>query len=388
MNEALRNSILSCVEGRSEEQVEYIVKLCEQNSYTYNAQGTNLVAEMLLDRLGPLFPHRESCWQDSVGNNLILRTRPDSESIYLLGHMDTVFPPDHPFQECRFDGEWVIGPGVGDMKGGLAVIVYALSALAEVGVLEGIAATVVLGADEEVGSVTSHAIYENERSKAWACLVAECAGPAGEVVLSRNGKAGIKMKCRGESRHVGRVSGGKRSAILELAHKIVALEDLNGCYPGVSVNVGTVEGGLGPCTVPGRASCLVDLRWRTDEYYEQVLRRVREIAEEPIQPGCDCGVEILNRRPAMARSRETDGLYEKLRGVAGSMGVRLGSEHRQGSSDANYFGAAGVPTVDGLGPVCEDDHTPSERVHIPSIASRTSLLALFLAEYGKNGQRH
>jgi glutamate carboxypeptidase len=270
------------------------------------------------------------------------------------------------------------------MKGGLAVIVYALRSLHHAGILSRSNVTLILSADEEIGAVTSRPIYERERLNAAACLVAECAGPSGEVVVSRNGKAGLRLDCSGEDRHVGKVSDNKKSAVLEMAHKVIALEALNLSLPGVSINVGKIDGGLGPCTVPVEASCLVDIRWVEEKHYQAALRRIQDMVDEPACPGCACTLAVLNHRPAMPLTSETEALYDAVERLARSIGMSVGSEHRQGTSDANFFGSAGIPTVDGLGPVCLDDHTPDERIHIPSLSARTTLLALLIADLGQS----
>jgi glutamate carboxypeptidase len=268
------------------------------------------------------------------------------------------------------------------MKGGLAVLVYALKALRECGIMDRLGITLILGADEEIGSAMSHTLYERERGNAIACLTAECAGPNGEIVVSRNGKAGVRLECYGEERHVGSVSGEKTSAVLEIAHKIAALESLNDYDSALTVNVGTVNGGLGPSTVPGHASCLVDLRWRHERQYDDLLDKVRRIASGAHQPLSRYRLTVLNHRPAMPPNYRTENMFEALARTANSLGIDLGSEHRRGTSDANYFGSVGIPTLDGFGPVCERDHTPNERIFIPSLAERTALLALFLAGPG------
>lgn len=383
MDDSLKDGIRSYVDDHAGEQLEFTIGLCNQNSYTYNKNGTERVAGMVRDRLGGLLQHEETVRQEEVGDHHILRTRPVSRGLYLLGHMDTVFPPDHPFQECTSDGPWLTGPGVGDMKGGLAVIAYALLALHDSGVLDRLDVTLILSADEEIGAVTSRAVYEKERGNATACLVMECAGPGGEVVVSRNGKAGLRLECLGEDKHVGRVLEDKRSAILEMSHKVLALEALNGCFPGVTVNVGRVEGGLGPCTVPAQARSLIDVRWLEEQHYEIVLAKIRDIADKQVCPGCVCTMKVLNHRPAMPTTEASKALYEVLEKVARSVEITVGREHRRGTSDANFFGSTGVPTLDGLGPVCHDDHTPKERILIPSLSARTTLVALLLAELGR-----
>ena len=382
MDESLKDEIQSFTSACAEEELQFVIDLCHENSYTYNPAGTNRVAEMVLDTLGGILPYHEMIEQTEVGNHHVLRTHKTGKAIYLLGHMDTVFPPDHPFKRCKRDGDWLTGPGTGDMKGGIAAVVYALKALSEMGLLSRLPITLILGADEETGAATSHDLYEREAGRAAACLVTECAGVGGEVVLSRNGKAGASLDCFGREMHVGRGSGEKASAILEIAHKIVALEALNGFRDGVTINVGTVEGGLGPCTIPGHASSLLDMRWPDEADYGGLLDEIRRIAGAREQIGCRCEITILNHRPAMPLTEATEKMFGRLKEVAASIGLDLKYEHRRGTSDANYFGSAGVPTIDGLGPVCVDDHTPQERILIPTLTTRTTLLTLFLAEHG------
>ncbi|UCF06387.1 MAG: M20/M25/M40 family metallo-hydrolase [bacterium] len=382
MDPSSKDRIVSFVKEHAEEQLEFVTALCNENSYTYNPEGTNRAAEMVLDTAGGLFPHHEVIDETEVGNHHILRSRTGSKAIYLLGHLDTVFPPDHPFQTCTAEGDWLTGPGTGDMKGGLAVLVYALKALQECGAMDRLDITLILGTDEEIGSAMSHTLYKRERKKAIACLTAECAGPNGEVVVSRNGKAGVRLDCDGEECHVGNVSGEKTSAVLEMAHKIIALESLNDYHPEVTVNVGSVEGGLGPSTVPGHASCLVDLRWRDEKHYDDLLEKVHGFARDTLLPLSRCRLTVLNHRPAMPLHEGTERMFDALERTAGLLGITIGREHRRGTSDANYFGSSGVPTLDGFGPVCEGDHTPRERILIPSLAERTTLLTLFLANHG------
>jgi len=377
------------VRGQAEAQLRLVTDLCDQNSHTYHAEGTNRVAEMILRQLKGLFRRHEVAGRAGVGNHHILRTLPADaprapKSIYLLGHMDTVFPPDHPFQKCRREGDWLVGPGTGDMKGGLAVIVYALKALGRSGLLEELDVTLILGADEEIGSATSRSLYQAEARNARACLAAECAGAEGQIVVSRNGKAGARLDCFGRGCHVSAIAGEKASAVVEMARKVLALEALGEDHSGVTINVGRLEGGLGPSTVPAHASCLFDMRWRDEECYESLLEDVRRVARERTELGCRCELSILNHRPAMPVSRRTEEMFEALRRLAGSVGISVTAEHRRGTSDANFFGAAGVPTLDGFGPICVDDHTPDERVFIPSLAERTALLALFLSYLGSD----
>ncbi|KPJ96104.1 MAG: hypothetical protein AMS18_01570, partial [Gemmatimonas sp. SG8_17] len=189
MEADIREKLVAFTERHAAEQLQFLIDLSRQNSYTYNKAGTDRLAELILSKIGGLFPSHRVAEQAEVGNHHVLSSAAGRKSICVLGHMDTVFPPEHPFRDCRLEGDRLHGPGTGDMKAGLATIVYAILALKEAGLFEAIPLTIVLGGDEEVGSVTSRPVYEAERGNALACLVIEGAGPAGEIVVSRNGKA-------------------------------------------------------------------------------------------------------------------------------------------------------------------------------------------------------
>ena len=266
------------------------------------------------------------------------------------------------------------------MKGGLAVFVYALKALHQTGFLKKLNITLILGSDEENGSSTSRSLYEKERENASVCLVAECAGENGEIVVSRNGKAGGRLECRGRGQHVATATRKKQSAILGIAHILIALESLNEFLPGIMVNVGRIEGGLGPGTVPADASFLFDLRWENEDHFGLLLEQIQKIVSESETAQSQSSFTILNHRPAMPHSKETERLLSCLKRTADSIGQDILTEHRRGTSDGNYFAAAGVPTLDGFGPVGLRDHTPDERILISSLKERTALLSLFLLD--------
>jgi len=268
------------------------------------------------------------------------------------------------------------------MKGGLAVIVYALKALAHAELLSQLDVVLIVNSDEEIGSAGSESLFLEERKNAAACLVAECAGLDGELVVSRNGKLGGRIDSFGCDRHVGDGTHEKSSAILELAHRIIVLESLNASQPGVSLNVGKIEGGLAPNTVPAKASALVDVRWREQVHKRDLLEKIHKTLDQPVQAGCRTEFTVLNSRPAMPFTRGGEDLYSLARRAGRLLGLEIGSQHRRGTSDANFFAASGVPTLDGFGPVCRFDHTAAEQIRISSLLERSKLMAHFLFEYG------
>jgi glutamate carboxypeptidase len=378
----LKERLLAIIDAQARDQLDFLQALCHQNSFTYHKEGADRAGSMIREQMEGLMPVHKIFRQWDTGDHILFRNKPSRKAVYLVGHLDTVFPPDHPFQTCRRRGDRLHGPGTGDMKGGLAVIIYALKTLKKAGCLDRMSLAFLVNSDEEIGSVTSKAVFMEERKHASACLVGECAGPKGEIVTGRNGKLGARIECFGRAHHVGTGSHDKASAILELARKIVALEGLNASLPGVSLNVGKIDGGLSTCTVPDRAGCLLDVRWTQEEHRDHLVDKIRQTLASPSQPGCRSTCEILNERPAMPAGEKTKKILRLLRRAAADLGLDIAEEHRRGTSDANLFGAAGIPTLDGFGPVSEGDHTPDEFIMISSLKERTALLALFLAKYG------
>ncbi|MEE4218464.1 MAG: M20/M25/M40 family metallo-hydrolase [Xanthomonadales bacterium] len=380
----LRREVIAFIDAHEKEQLEFLVRLCDQNSYSFNPDGVNKVGEMIVDNLNGIMPVHEVETLEKVGRTHIFRSSEHAKSIYLLGHMDTVFPPEHAFQACSVNGDVLAGPGTGDMKGGLVVIIYALKALHHAGVLRELKISTIFNSDEEIGSKYSRPVMERERERAAMCLVTECAGLDNQIVISRNGKMGARMSSFGKPQHVSVGNHEKSSAILEAARKIIDIEALNAIYPGVSLNVGKVSGGLGPATIAAEAEAYVDIRWEHEEHKDRLIGNVQSIVAQQALAGCHSEFEVLNWRPSMPYTGRNRELIDIIQSTAGEIGQQVPAEHRRGSSDANYFGSAGVPTVDGLGPISQWDHTADEYISIPSLHDRTRLLASVLLRLGES----
>ena len=377
------NTLRLFLESKRQEQLQFLIDICNQNSYSFNRSGVEKVAAMIHEHMSDMFPIHETDSQPKFADHHLYRSGKNQKYIYLVGHMDTVFPPDHPFQSCIIDKDMLFGPGTGDMKGGLTVIIYALKALKHVNLLKDLPISVIFNSDEEVGSKTSYRLFEQERKKASICLVTECAGVNNEIVISRNGKLGARIRSHGKSRHVGFGTHEKSSAILEIAHKIIALESLNDSIPDFNLNIGKIEGGLGPATIPSEATAYIDMRWRDDAHKNIILKKIAEIMGNRAQPGCSSEFEILNSRPAMPYTGRNSVLLDLLKQTGKQLDLQILTEHRRGTSDANFFGSFNIPTLDGLGPFSEHDHTENEYIRISSLYERTFLLAVFILQCAK-----
>jgi glutamate carboxypeptidase len=387
MDNQIIKDLLTFLDTHREEQLKFLVDICNQNSYTFFKDGTDRVSDLIYPQIIDLLPHHQSITQKKIGNFHRFTNSPDKKAIYLVGHLDTVFPADFPFQKCKHQGNILYGPGTADMKGGLAIIVYTLKVLAFLQILNRLNVTLILNSDEEIGSVYSKDFILNETKNAEICLVAECAGPKGEIVVSRNGKLGARIDSWGEGRHIGHGTQEKSSAIVELAQKVLAMESLNGSLSGVSLNVGKIEGGLGPSTVPSHAYCLLDVRWIEQKHRKILLEKINKFMSNSSQPNCWSEFNVLNSRPAMPVTPGNEHLFKIVQDVGKDLDKVIRQEHRRGTSDANFFSSASVPTLDGFGPEGGNDHTPEEFIKISTLKERTALLTLFLMRYLEEKER-
>jgi glutamate carboxypeptidase len=296
--------------------------------------------------------------------------------ILMIGHMDTVFDPGtaaaRPF---RVDGDRAFGPGVSDMKGGLLTGFFAVESLQAVG-FDGFGSiTYICNPDEEIGSPWSREMIRAEATNADVAFVLEGARENGDVVSSRKGVTDYRIEIVGRAAHAGVEPERGRSAILEAAYKTVALHALNDRWPGVTVNVGVVEGGTRPNVVAEGCSIHVDVRSPHDDTLALAESEVERIANEHTVP--DVAATVIGGKWHRPMEKRDGGarLAALASDVAGELGFELRDASTGGASDANTTSAAGVATLDGLGPIGGDDHGPREWIDVSSVVPRISLLA-------------
>jgi glutamate carboxypeptidase len=298
----------------------------------------------------------------------------------MIGHTDTVFDPgtaaERPF---RIEGDRALGPGVTDMKGGLLTGFFAVETLLAAG-FDGFGRiTYVNNPDEEIGSPWSREVILSEAANADAALVLEGARENGDIVSSRKGVLDVRFEITGRAAHAGVEPERGRSAILEAAHKTVAIQALNGRWPGVTANVGVVAGGTRPNVVPERCVIEFDVRSPHEDTFEQAGEAVRQIAQTHTVP--DVSVQMFSHgwhRP-MEKKEGGARLAALAIQVASELGFELKDASTGGASDANTTSGAGVPSLDGLGPIGGDDHGPNEWLDLTSVVPRISLLAGILS---------
>ncbi len=380
----MHENILSYLTPLQNEALGLLKRLVEIQSGSRNKAGLDRMARTMADVLAGILPHVRILAHAEYGDMVQARTAPAADGrkgFVLVGHMDTVFPADTDFTSFKEDEQRCYGPGVYDMKGGLVVAVYALKALKHFGLLEEIPVTFLCNSDEEIGSPASRPWIEEQARGALAAFVFEGGGLSGEVVTGRKGRLGLCLNVRGRAGHAAK-GGPKASAILELAHKIVALEALNDGTE-ITLNVGRVEGGIGPNTVPDSATALVDVRYLTLAGQHRAEQQIAIIVQACAVPGTSCACEIIAGRPPMPRSAANQALFQVFEALARSVECPVTDELRFGVSDANFIAGQGVPVLDGLGPMGDLDHSDREYILKHSVIKRAALTAAALAELWK-----
>jgi glutamate carboxypeptidase len=301
----------------------------------------------------------------------------DGPRLLLIGHMDTVFDPgtaaERPF---RIDDGTARGPGVTDMKSGLLAGLYALKAItAELGGLPFERLTFIANPDEEVGSPTSRPHIEAAAADVDACLVLECARANGDIVSSRKGILEAHLSVHGRAAHAGVEPEKGRSAIVEGARVVRDLHALNGRWPGVTVNVGKIAGGTRPNVVAERCELEVDVRSTTAGGLTEVEAAIREVAAATEVADTTVDVDVRVSWLPMEKLERSGRLVDHAISLAERLGFELHDAATGGASDANTTSGMGVPTLDGLGPIGGNDHSPAEYLEVESIVPRTTLVA-------------
>jgi glutamate carboxypeptidase len=375
-------ALLAWLRGHTEEGVALVEALARAESPSLVPESTRAAYAILateLERLGYLVRPLRG---ERTGDHLYARPearRRGSPRQLLVGHLDTVWPLGTlASMPVRRDGDLLYGPGVADMKGGLAVLVLALRALAEHGLEPPATPVVLVTSDEEVGSVESLPWLRRLARGADRALVLEAPlGRAGKLKTTRKGTGWFRVVVRGRAAHAGVEPARGRSAILELTYQVQRLFELNDPGRGVTVNVGTIDGGLRANVVAPEASALVDVRVPTAEDGRRVEAAIRSL--RPVTPGVTLEVEGRLARPPLEPTPRNRALWRAARDAAGRLGLPLEEAAVGGASDANYTSLL-TATLDGLGAVGEGAHAPDERILVPRLPERAALLALLLLE--------
>jgi glutamate carboxypeptidase len=312
------------------------------------------------------------------GDHLLAEIAGDGAPLLLLGHFDTVWPVGQlsrmPLVHDHKTG-LLHGPGVFDMKAGIAVSMLALRALADEP--EGVPPVRMLWTtDEEIGSGTSRSLIESVARECRAVLVLEPSLPGGGAKTSRKGVGEFELIVHGVSAHAGLDPDKGASAIHELAHQILAIEALQDPARGITLNVGVVEGGTRTNVVADRARAAIDVRVPTLAAAAALTSKLAALRPRSGRTRLELRGAIS--RPPLERTAAVASLFEMAQSVARALGVELVEGSAGGGSDGNFTGAVGVPTLDGLGPRGDGAHALHEHVVVEDLPWRAAFLAALI----------
>ncbi|MCA9131371.1 MAG: hydrolase [Planctomycetales bacterium] len=396
---------LQWLDGQIYENQRDLIQLANQNSASDNLDGLHRVSSWLQDWLGfeeatfeslPL-PARASI--DDFGVSAIVEggralrwdCRPKASRRVLFAiHYDTVFPIDSPFQSCQKVAEnRLLGPGVADAKGGIVVIRNALRALEKFHLSENCGWTILLNPDEEIGSPHSNELLRSMAPDFDFGLLFEPALPSGQLVCQRKGSGNYAVMVTGVAAHAGRHFEEGRNAITELSRLVNRLDELNGCRPGCTINVGSFRGGGPVNVVPDRAMARFNVRLVDDEsikWFDQKLADLAMSVNEKDGYSCKCfgGITSPPKVPGRAMQR----LMEHVE--TSSLALGLGNVEwvsTGGVCDGNKLASAGLPNVDTMGPIGGGLHSEDEWVDLLSIIEKSKLVVDIMKSYAASDLR-
>jgi len=378
---------LTALAAREHETHRLLERLVLVNSHSGSASGVNAVGNLLIEALAPLpLTLTVTTGEHGIRHLTFATARAESTpSALLVGHHDTVFPPGE-FEGYTVDGDVARGPGVLDMKGGLALVIAALHALHEAGALEALPLRLVSVGDEETGSIDSRPLLEELARTTRLALVFE-AGRAGDALITaRRGVGNARIEAHGVAAHAGNALADGVSAIWALSKYVDRVLGEQGAIPGASASVGLVRGGTARNTVPDHAVADVDLRFSDVAGQEALVAALHRHARavEQALPGARMTVDVTITRPPWARTDASSALARRYGDAQRTAGLEASEAPLVGGgSDANTLGALGVPTIDGLGPRGAGFHTRSEHALLSSLPKKAEALVRFLlAEHG------
>jgi len=369
------DSILSYARSKEREIIAFVRELVECESPSDDRVALDRFADLFASKIGDIAKAERLAGGPHLRATFDLPGAGKEGQILALGHSDTVWPigtlKPMPFREA--EGRlW--GPGVLDMKSGLAMFVFAMRALRDLDVPVRHHVVLQVNADEETGSETSRAWTEEAARQSRFVLVLEPGtGLEGKLKTARKGVGAYTVVVRGRASHAGVDFTSGASAIVELARQIERIAGFTKLSRGVTVNPGVIAGGSRTNVVAAEARVEVDIRIARFEdagYLEKSFRKLKPVDKR-------CAIEISGglNRPPMERTRAIRDLFRHAKRLARGIGVKIEESSTGGGSDGNFTAALGVPTLDGLGGVGEGAHALNESILADRIADRTALLA-------------
>lgn len=355
-------------------------KIININSYTQNKHGVDEVSSHMTRWLEELGFEKTIFKRELIGDHILYKTkRKDGLKILLLGHNDTVFPPN-TFENYSEDETWIYGPGVCDMKGGNIVALQSLRNIFEKN-SEIFNIDFLLVADEETGSDDSKEVSSQLAPDYDLCFVFEAAGENLELVTGRKGVGTFKIEIKGLAAHAGNNYSKGHDANLEASYKLQELIKLTNLEQGTTVNVGKIKGGIGANTISPKCEMILELRYTNFNEKNRVLEAIKKIVETSYVKGTSSILTGGIQRDVMEENQKQ---LELIKFFEDLTKQSIAIEKRGGVSDANIVSSFGVITLDGFGPFGDGDHTIKERALKASFEQRITMVTKILNYYQKS----
>ncbi len=378
MSDAKR--ILAYLDSKQDEFLDVLKQAVELESPTYESKAASARCGAFFQDLYKQLGFRITVLpQEECGDHFIAELGDSDETVYFVGHYDTVYPLGTlQSMPWKIEDGKAYGPGALDMKGGLIGIYYAVKALQDLKIPITKKIKIFVSADEEPGSKTSQKYIMEEARGCKCAFVAEPGKKnVGDIKTARLGKGGYKIIAHGKSSHSGNSPREGISAAVELGYQISQIMKLNDYERGITVTPVYIGAGTDDmCMVPGEGWITVDVRVTKLEYLKEVETALRQLT--PHLEGCRLEITGGMEKPPLEFNEQNQALFRKANKLANELGYELCENTVGGGSDGNFVASTGIPTLDGMGMSGEYLHNPKEYVNIGSIAPRVALLALLI----------
>ena len=390
-----QQAVLDWIDTQNEHMISLTESWSHINSGSYHFEGVRAMRVELATRFARLGGEQEVVPMaplasiDASGSErlipiaeaLTIRKRPDAPmQVLLVGHMDTVYGPEHPFQEPHFVNETILnGPGVADLKGGLAVMLTALEAFERSPFADRLGWQIVLNPDEEIGSISSNSLLKKACEGKKLGLIYEPALADGSLAGERKGSGNFSIVVCGRSAHAGRNPQDGRNAIVAAAELAQSLFALNGQRPGVTLNPAKIDGGSAMNVVPDLAVLRFNIRIQQASDEEWILSEIDRLIDALNSRDGFSAIRhgFFTRRPK-PMSPENKQVFDLVLSCGRELGLEIGIKPSGGCCDGNNLWQHGLPNVDTLGVRGANIHSADEIVYLDSLTERAKLSALLL----------
>ena len=369
--------------GRYETQIyEDFERVVNINSFSGNPEGIERMHDALLEIAAQIGVTLETTYSTQKQRPHLSYNKTLTKDFYaMVGHFDTVHPPQSDFQTMWEEDGLLRGPGTNDMKSGVIVALYALAILQTLFPQTTLPLKALFNSDEEIGSPDSEEIIRDMFVGATGGFVFEPGRREGNaVVTARKGIFGLEIEIIGKPVHSGVEPWNGINAVVEASHIVIALEALNDYEHGISVGCNQIEGGIAANVVAPHCRLTVDARYVKPEQEAILKQAIERILNAPTVTGATIKYTFKHGRPPLDKTEASEALYQSYSAVSERLDIPCTQQATGGVSDANFLSSMGIPVIDGVGAVGDNSHTKEEYTIKHSVLDRIKIFTLLMAE--------